>query len=75
MINKVAFTGREEMLVKPLDVNRIFGRAQYVSEATIFPCGEKAVKAAEQIVNKAEEFISPFAPISIQPGKILNRIG
>ena len=71
MINKVTFTGREEMLVKP--VEELMEKVEpYINAATILPALPqevvKKVPAAETF------FISPYAPLGEKIGNLLDKI-
>ena len=75
MINKVSFTGREEMLIKVGEAAKQSG-VEYVNEAKIYPKRVMDIKA-KRIIQKNNEQIpysSPFAPTGITPSKTMEFI-
>ena len=70
MISKVAFTGREEMLVNPAKkaVKKV---ESYIEASSILPELPK-IKLPETSIAKVE-YASPFAPISQGVGEKLNK--
>ena len=61
MINKVAFTGREEMLINPLE--KVAKKAEtYIESSSILPELPK-IKISEAPIPKPA-YTSPFAPIN-----------
>ena len=74
MINKITFTGREEMLIDPLKVG-VKKVEQVVTQCDLVPVFPKtAQRELEPALNLNEIYTNPFAPIPEGVGEKLRTI-